>query len=144
VEREVPYRDHATTRSATHADLVQMLVPLLRLPAIELTFGSLTIQHRGQGRDVVACWRAQLTFYIVPRGDERLVIPDHGCKLDMALGELWRADPIQEPYIALSPLNPTSPRRGQLIEGTDNELIVNGPGLASLVGTLLTWGRVGG
>lgn len=82
VQREIPWREGTATRSATRNDLILLLSPLQRIPRYDLLEGQFVVfpdSHRQSGERFYI-WRLNLTLYMVPKNDARVVIPDHLCE----------------------------------------------------------------
>lgn len=87
--REVPWREGTAVRTATHSDLLRLLVPISTLPEVELVNGSLEagVYLPGAGRDVMpqsgmrCSWRADLTLFVTPRSRDSVIFPIHRCSL---------------------------------------------------------------
>ncbi len=89
VEREVPWREGTAVRSARREDLVRLLVPLTRLPQVEVLKASLSVRPQpgrgGLDADLATPvqraphheWRMSADLYLVPADNGRLVFPRH-------------------------------------------------------------------
>jgi hypothetical protein len=81
---EVPWREGRRTRSATRADLLNLLIPLQLLPDIEVTGGRFDVRketaspmdHIFQDEYV---WTIDLWLYVSSRANDRVIIPYHRC-----------------------------------------------------------------
>jgi hypothetical protein len=127
VQREVPWREGTSTRSATRSDLMLLLSPLQRVPRCELLEGSLTLysgNYHGDDR-AYHTWRLYLTLYMYPKNDAQTVIPTHLCKASFEV-----AGHIEETYFHAVdfPVYGTSTIGG--IGGTNGSGgIIDGPGV---------------
>lgn len=77
VQREVPWREGTATRSATHNDLVLLLMPLQRVPYSEVTSAAVTlIQDQCRTNHI---WTLDLKMFVNPAIGERLVLLHNRC-----------------------------------------------------------------
>lgn len=128
VEFEVPWREGTRIRSARRSDLMMILVPQTRLPEFEIRKGEIIYQKSFNS------YKMQLTAYIIPRTDERIIIPFHKCHIYIELKNQKRIEFIDA--ILSSPKSYTSgsglPTRDstypQTVYSTSYELIVDDPG----------------
>lgn len=122
VALEVPWREGTSTRSATRADLLQLLSPLQMLPDFEVISGTLVANRRSADESNLN-WLLQLELYVVPSGAERVVIAFHRCRGTFAVstGRGWMDFGRIELY-------PPSPPRSKTIESTRDEVLIYGPG----------------
>jgi len=133
VTHEVPFRSGTDTRSARRADLVRILVPIQRLPVVEVLGGSLVAHDRGRERgDPSPSWGWQLfvDLYLTPASTERCVIPFHRCSG-------WFQGPLGEQRVALDEVELGSVRDSYIIT-CHSEVILEGPGSAWLKATAVT------
>lgn len=137
VELEVPWRESTMVRSARRSDLLRLLVQTQNLPSIEVLNGSFT----GQKPDLMGphnfTWNLYLSLYFVPKSQEQIVIPFHKCSLIITLSNAL--DKREFEYLTLRPSkrNPTTQVPGSVnLIGTESELIVKGPGMATLHSSL--------
>ena len=135
VEREVPWREGASTRSATHADLVRLLVPLQKLPNYEVLAGRLLAQKPSGPDDQPIDWTLHLAIYIEPKSEGTMVIPFHRCQASLEFtgghsriefGFVSLKQPIDHAY------NIERRSRSLTIDSSDTEILVGGPGLMLL------------
>jgi hypothetical protein len=140
VRFEVPWRDGTAVRSASRSDLLRILVPLQKLPRVELLSGSLTAYEDDKERKWH--WNLELWLYAASILSESLVIPFHKCAVSLelrdglertSLSELRLAPPYRHggpPLMVLrSPIPFPRPEPDSLtIDGTATELIIGGPG----------------
>jgi len=84
VEREVPWRQGTTIRSARREDLIRILVPLQTLPYVEVLSAHASTEHRVGNPNATGLrasphieWKIPLTLYVTPRTPEQLVLPVH-------------------------------------------------------------------
>lgn len=98
VQREVPWRDGTRIRSAGREDLVRLLVPLMRLPHVELLDGWIHVDRastrnpvgdieRSEYMDGELEWKIGLQLYITPAGKEPVVLPIHRTHLSFRIHE---------------------------------------------------------
>lgn len=86
VEFEVPWREMTSVRTARHEDLIRILVPLARLPTVEVLSADLQAQSipipdrlsvRRPTRGEPTGWTLTSVLYIVPRQKDPVVLPAH-------------------------------------------------------------------
>jgi hypothetical protein len=127
VEYEVPWREGTRTRSARHTDLILLLAPLRRLPALDLRSANfrVTLSHENPttGEKQFHC-ALTVTVYVLPAGEERVVFPLYRCGACVD---------FPHPGLRL-PLAITSAHTGSAatINVTAEEVVVDGPGTVTL------------
>jgi hypothetical protein len=111
--REVPWREANSTRTATRADLLRILVPIQQVPEFEVISGSLTVfpfldvsddaQLYEYGTRVhrkrVESFLLQLKIYVTYLASDPIVIPFHRCKLNLSIED--NPFPIEQDSIKL-------------------------------------------
>lgn len=103
VETEVPWRDATAVRSARREDLIRLLTPIQRLPAIEVLDASLGCsQWQKDGPASGLRWSFRAELYVVAPSHERVVLPFHRCTVRLSIEPYVRALELQD--IALHPL----------------------------------------
>lgn len=124
VEREIPWREATSTRSATRDDLFQLLIPIMKLPEIEVLEGHL---YYSLPRN--AHVEFELTLYVVPRSDDLLVLPIHRCSAKIGFQGI--EDPIEYDELRFN-YPSTGWLAGQVgsstIETSGSEAIIHAPG----------------
>ncbi len=134
VQLEVPWRDGTRVRSARRSDLIRMLVPLQQLPEVEIHKAHLTAgTENATNNESALNWYLWLELYLVPLSQERIVIPFHQCKAIVTVpGYL----PERTVDVTLRPGAEgrlgQEPIRSLTIGGGNTELLIEGPGSASL------------
>mgnify|MGYP001078326649 CR=1 FL=1 len=137
ISLEVPWRDAASTRTATRMDLLRLLYPVSKIPSFEIIKGYLKISTGEQdGMGGIFCRGGfSLDVYIVPGNTERVVIPYHKCEakvkfisseLSFNLGNIWFQSSYE--YIPI----PFSSKPSHTIICTGTEAVINGPGMATI------------
>ena len=141
IEFEVPWRDATRVRTATRQELVSILAPLARVPAVETLEAH--VEHI-QGGGLVFEMKAEL-YLIVDHGS-RLTFPSHKCCVSVigATGDLATGTPELRPPMRSSPVGqgvgtaPYGPPAETLyrrdpysatVRGGPDQVIVEGPGL---------------
>lgn len=83
VTNEVPWRDGNRTRSAKRSDLLRLLLPTFRTPGFELqhAYASLRLQAAKTNQPPNYKLYVQISGYIIPRTNERVVFLVHNCEL---------------------------------------------------------------
>jgi hypothetical protein len=85
ISLEVPWRENTSVRSANRSDLIRLLTPLELLPEIEILHRSLEATIAGmndRGNSYADELKFSADLYIVPKGEKKIVIPFHRCKVD--------------------------------------------------------------
>lgn len=125
VKWEVPWRENCSTRSATRADLIRILVPISHLPKVEFLYADIKVLHRSDYE-----FRITVYLYIYPYQFQKLAIPCHRCELKGKIGDIKFSEAEK---IILKPLKDTRGGMSEpLIKCTKTEAIINGPGLLHL------------
>lgn len=133
VSREVPWREGTAVRSATHADLVQILAPLSKLPKVELVEGRLVLSPRGgpspSGGEGPG-WTLLLRLFVTPVG-ERAVFPLHRTTVEWRVGSMPQKYESRYPTFSTFQRTYFGPSRPhpQNVVCTDTEAIVTLPGV---------------
>lgn len=89
VEREVPWREGTRTRSAKRGDLLDLLVPVLNLPDVELI--DAVVRSGEERTDVIGHstgyrnWNIEITIFVTPRSDQPITVPFHTCRLGVVI-----------------------------------------------------------
>ena len=126
---EVPWREGTTTRTATRAHLIRLLVPRLALPEIEIIDTELVLRKRDK-----YYWNLKMRLYAVPQVGTLVVIPFHRCEVRVELAPCGTtvdlgSVSIRPPYFIMS----TASRPDSLTaENTGNELLLQGPSRVDL------------
>ncbi len=129
IQLDVPWRDGTSTRSANRSELIRILVPLRRLPTVEVLNGNLVCNYNQ--KDNCWHWHATLYLYVASMPEVTLVIPFHKCSATFGVDQLIA--PTSLTRIWLGPPSRNAPsQRSQpdslTIDGTSSELIIQGPG----------------
>jgi hypothetical protein len=139
ISLEVPWRDAGSTRTANRMDLLKILSPVTKNPTFEVIRGELNISTGEQfwGHDICPT-ELSLNVYIVPTTDHRLVIPYHKCEarlrfidsgLILDVDSVWFESGARS--MGMIPLSST-------IDCTASEIIITGPGMATIKTTRLS------
>ncbi|MCI0564374.1 MAG: ATP-binding protein [Nitrososphaera sp.] len=132
---EVPWREGTSTRTANRSDLIRLLVPILKLPEIEILEGKLTLRRHDKYR-----WSFELQLYITPQEMTPVVIPFHRCIATIKLPALENLITLENlrlspPYkLAAAPVGIGWKPDSYTIAHTENELILQGPGRVNFYG----------
>jgi hypothetical protein len=137
VTLEVPWREGNSTRTATHADLIRLLVSLQRRPDVEILDGKLTLYATGQDKHLY--WSLLLNTYFIPQMPGRLTIPFHHCQAKLTIPGYLENKPGSE--LKLQPLyfdtgmprvmtdsTPAPRPLSETIKGTVSEVHIDGSG----------------
>ncbi|MCI0427906.1 MAG: hypothetical protein L0Z46_07830, partial [Nitrospiraceae bacterium] len=103
VSLEVPWRENNATRTANRSDLVKLLVPVAKLPALEVMEATLRAIHQTSG---AYTWRLDVKLYVVPRSDSQVVIPFHRSEVRAEIP--YRALPVVFNQISAQPTHTRS------------------------------------
>lgn len=153
IESEVPWRDGTSVRTARREDLLRLLVPIQRLPEVELVDAALTCsqQEWRNPRRQRHVWELTLALYVVAATRDRTILPVHRCQAGFTLAA--STPPLESPCILLRPLMqdpdpwaPISMKEGysisrdhgiesRTVDYSPTEAIVDGAGLVVLVYT---------
>lgn len=146
MSHEVPWREGTTTRSARHADLIQILVPLARRPSIDVLKAEIacTIEMSGRSAEQPFVTKCKFVLYFVPTQPGRIVVPFHRCQatlrfdrenMDIPLNGI-RLSPDRPLYVGSTRFGDTPPpppkAHSLTIDSTPDELLIDGPGKATL------------
>jgi hypothetical protein len=124
IDRDVPWREGNRTRSATREDLLRVLVPATRAPRVDVLAGKLEViesSTRGRREDR---WSLELRIYLTPQTRDVVYVPFHTGTVSIR----WpgRVTPLEDERMLFGTGN---------IEATSSELIIRGPGAATLAGS---------
>lgn len=135
VEREVPWRDGTSTRTARRSDLVRLLVPRLREPEFEVLAARVSLYE--QDRPLYTACDAYVTVYSHGEHGASLTIPDH------RLSMVFRVEDCELTLTAhtsgqnsggdRTPFGPRKPVVTTVHSGA-SQVLIEGPGPFSFVG----------
>jgi hypothetical protein len=143
ISYEVPWRDGTAIRTATRADLIRLLVPVVHAPQVEVLGGELVCKYSDGGLkwDLVA-----LRLYVEPAYGEGVVFPFHRCEASFEVFNLVPRTRITDIRIS-PPYKPSSRISGArgldavawkpdslTVEHTNAEVIIKGPGRIDVKG----------
>lgn len=145
-ERDVPWRVGTRTRSAKRSELVRILVPVTRLPLVEIMSASLTAHSPAESvgsRPTQYEGELRMEAYLEPANSEVLVLPQHRAKVAVVDGEgrelmafAPKLAPGGVPVPSISTLRQQEgaqpPPITETISTGASQLIVQGPGLVYL------------
>jgi len=87
-QRETPWREGSLTRTATRSELIRMLLPLARLPRIEVLGGGIAFEPQpGQHPDTLKSISFSAEVFIEPVDTVAFHLSQHRCAVTMQLGE---------------------------------------------------------
>lgn len=104
IEYEVPWRDGTRTRTARHEDLVRILVPVARVPEIEVREARVEFGKTSSG-----FWNAKYAIGIFAVVRSPIVIAAHRCELALELTHVCPIKPWHEQSIVGPPNNNAGP-----------------------------------
>lgn len=132
VEREVPWREATSIRSATHADLVRLLVPVSALPTVEV-YKAEAKMTPDKDADTASLF-VIVTIYAITALGAAMALPNHQAKGHFSVsphkidGELTVN--LEARY---SDLMPKSAMTATVHQG-DLQILLDGPGFFRIVG----------
>ena len=133
VSLEVPWREGTVTRSATHSDLIKLLVPLETLPSIEPLSVSLHAEQARDAKDFLR-WGLEARLYVTSHYSEPLVIPKHRYEIafEVPNGIPWTNfdDTRLRPPRSIHVRGTTN--MSLTVDSTNSEVIINRAGLMIL------------
>jgi hypothetical protein len=143
VSLEVPWREGTATRSATRADLLQILSPLQAMPNFQVLEGTLHAKTWGHYNAELDAnerwidWKLTLILYATVPNYERVIIPYHQCRATLEIPDQALTRYLEN--VTLRP--PTIPSVGSssmTIGASQDELILDGSGKVILNADLRT------
>lgn len=131
VEREVPWREGTRTRSARRGELLDLLVPILNLPDVELI--DAVVRSGQEGTNFVGQYTGyrycdiEVTIFVTPRSDQPITVPFHTCRLGMVVPGV--TPHFLAPTVTLNRYSaPGVPVRSDEISSTPTEVRIRSPG----------------
>ncbi|MDD5068960.1 MAG: hypothetical protein PHN89_05205 [Candidatus Pacebacteria bacterium] len=143
IEREIPWREGTKVRSATREDLIRILVPLIPLPDVELLEGNIYVSkqnaldpnwiHNVSRVRLIPhlSWQLQISLYIIPNNNQRIVFPVHRTQLKIHLEKCEDSEFIAEDITFSSSSSfPEATYHSDLVSilTTSSEAIIHLPG----------------
>jgi hypothetical protein len=126
VSHEVPWRENTSVRSARRSDLLRLLVPMQKLPELEILSANLRVMKDDQTPpQELASWVLTVTYYGVISDDSRVVIPTHNCECEVLLENDVSPLTVFESNVAFGL---RVPAEASLIQTSPAQAILNGPG----------------
>jgi hypothetical protein len=123
---EVSWRDGTLTRSARKHELLKILLPLQKLPEIELQEATLTAGTADDRADVK--WLLTMKAYVTPPPGVQIDLPFHKASFEIWLnGHRGISLPLLE-HIRISPRSSYEGSSASRIAATSTEITLNGPG----------------
>lgn len=140
IEREVPWREGTSVRTATRGDLLKMLSPLQMLPSFEVLSGHIEVNKTVQGDKIHYFGRLHLSLYVEHLQEARIIIPIHRCTAEIIFTDSGRRFPLKDlilrpPYTFGG--DGHSINASLTVNSTRDELIITGSGRVSFEGDLL-------
>lgn len=135
---EVPWRSGTGIRSAKRVDLLQILLPISRIPNVRISSAelNLAVQQNSlasypRSNKRLFSWTLKADLYITPQVPERIVIPHQNCRATFGVAD-------HGDYILSNTFKPIG--KSSTIICSATEIIVIGPGSVRLEGTATTEG----
>ena len=120
IQFEVPWREADSTRTAKRRDLLRLLVPLQKMPELEITSANLNARKRTEGQH--GDWAIRLDLdvglYILTRDNSRITIPGH--RSTFSIGLVSHADKVFHRKVEF-------PKSTSMMLETGPQLAVDGP-----------------
>jgi hypothetical protein len=125
---EVPWRDGISTRSARRSQLLRLLSPIRKLPAVELLRAALEVKHN-EYRNVPARegqleWQLDLDLYFMPPTADPIVIPKWQTLASFEVPGMMNRTHF--------PLLEYQKKHTSPVDNGSLDLLVNGTGIASM------------
>ena len=134
VALEVPWRENTSTKSATRAQLIQLLSPLQKLPDFEVLRGDFWCDPIDATRRSPAewlDWQLDLRLYVSPRSSSRVFIPFHRCEASFEFS-------VESGRIHFGRVSLSTVTNSMTIGTTGTEILIDGPGLVNLYASVKT------
>jgi len=138
IQYEVPWREATGLRTARRRDLIRILIPIMKLPDLQVLEGSLNFKRAGdEGSGCLS-----LTCYLIPNTRDTLAIPFHMCSARFKLaghGESINLGPLTlGPPGLIYALQPGPNPSSKTVVDSNSEVLINGPGKVVIAG-FLSW-----
>lgn len=141
VEREVPWREGTSVRSAYREDLIRMLIPTVKVPHLDpismrVSLTRSSPETEDSAEPILSTnhfkWFVALELYVAPKDDKQVVIPVHTSQLECKISNLAPIifKPTFSPYVSYYHGTPgiNTIVESPLIRATKSEVILDGPG----------------
>ena len=122
IDLEVPWRDGTRIRSARRRELITILSATCKNPSIDVQKGTLHISQL-RGHRFLGHHGLELDVYIVPHGNERVVIPFHHCEGPLRFA--GSGTPFEFRTVSF---DYTKHKRSASITCSATEVVIDGPG----------------
>ncbi len=143
IQREVPWREGTSTRTATREDLLRLLDPSMPTPHVEVVRGRMTVRANNQpdaaGERQGYHWFLDLTSYVTSPVGVAVVLPEHRCQgqitfegFDLTMDTTPKLSPTGRSDGRLMGSGRSEPVEASLIQRGDAQVVVMGPGFLSL------------
>lgn len=80
IQFEIPWRSGTLIRSAKREEIIRLIVPLERIPNLEIIHGSCSLVKGGQNSDK---YSLSIQAYVTPKANKRLIVPFHKCSISL-------------------------------------------------------------
>lgn len=149
---EVPWREATSTRTANRAELLQILVPQIRIPKVEILKARVVFERARQNfQNERYSATAQLDLYFAQLSSESIALPTHKVRIEFDIGNghgsialttpHFFGDGVRRSGVVGSSLQPRESAQVDGVESTMHEAIIRGFGRMSLRATAEgTWG----
>ena len=141
VETEVPWRDATAVRSARREDLIRLLTPIQRLPAVKVLDGMLQCRQKDPTDKKAGFeWTLVLELYVVATSPGDVIIPFHQCCVRLSVEPYIETVSLDDPRIG--PLTQHTPKGfiklSKTVDASPTEVLIRRAGLAVLRATRVT------
>jgi hypothetical protein len=135
IEREVPWREGTSIRSANRADLIKLLSPLQMLPKFEVLSGYIEVNEARRDGKISYFGRLHLSLYTELLPEARIIIPFHRCSAEIFFIDSGKRFSLEDmklrpPYVFNT--GGRSEIASLTIDSTYEELIITGSGRVAL------------
>lgn len=122
VSLEVPWREGTKVRSATRTDLIRLLVPLQRLPEVEVLEARIShVVEKGHSQ-----FNCEASIYVLPHGSESVNLLTHRCQGGFRIQPSGELLPFDELTLR-APRPDEGPTTGT-VRNTQREVMILGAG----------------
>jgi hypothetical protein len=126
VSLEVPWREGTSTRSASREELLRLLIPVQKLPELEVlrAYLGVTTNEIPPSPPRGFIWSFRVEYYGVPSAGSQTVIPSHKCRFDIS----FDAEPFPNYSNEYVHFGLNVPAETSLIQANDDQVVLNGAG----------------
>lgn len=134
VALEVPWREGTMTRSATRAQLLRLLLPLQKLPLVQLYDAELAVDWHYLDYQSLH-WHFAASLYVVSySGDEPVIFPFHMCEASIEFDNNFR---LMLSKLSITPRSSNPRFKSSNVRGTGEEVIIRQAGMIHIQATFV-------